>query len=357
MSLVIGLTVRDNQKKIQDNLKITIVDKGNSNFLSFLKSQKNIKLIVSKDIKQNIKNGKILAALTIPKNFDKNVANEIPQNVILTYDNSSSNAMDAVNILNSYIDKYSKGIVAKRLEKRNINSNILTPINVIQDTVDKKDSGLGKIMISMLLPLLLIFGSVANTIAPAVDLGAGEKERGTLEPLLTTKANRMCLLWGKLFAITVMGMIVSIASLTGLFIAFNQKSGMFVGVKDINLGLGTLILVMVLPIMLTMAFGALGLAISIYAKSFKEAQTYLSPITILSMILVYATMIKDGKNIETFYFNIPIANAACLTKEFLAGVHNTTHIAITFGWMAVYIIASILFSRYMFSKEDVVFRV
>lgn len=356
LSFVIGMATNDSQKKVQDNLKVAIVDKGNSNFKSFLKSQKNIKITKSTNIKQDVKDGKILAAVTIPQGFDENINKDMNENITLTYDNSSSDGTQASEILNSYIEKYSKNIVSKRLEKRNIDSKILNPINVVQDTIEKKESGMGMFMLNIALPLLLVLSSVGNTVAPSLDLGVGEKERGTLEPLLTTKANRMSLLWGKFLAITIMGLIVSLANLAGLIVAINQTNGIFQNAKDVNIGIGTIVLIMILPIMLTMVFGALGLSISIYAKSSKEAQTYLSPISIVAMILVYATMMKDGKSIETYFFNIPIANASCLMKEFLVGIHNYTHIGITFGWMLLYVIASILFARYMFSKESVIFR-
>ncbi|AKN30164.1 sodium ABC transporter [Clostridium carboxidivorans P7] len=356
LSFVIGMATSSSEKKVQNNLKVAIVDKGNSNFKSFLKSQKNIKITESTNIKQDVKDGKILAAVTIPKGFDENINKDMNENITLTYDNSSSDGTQASEILNSYIEKYSKDIVSKRLEKRNIDSKILNPINVVQDTIEKKESGMGMLLLNVVVPLLLILGSVGNTVAPALDLGVGEKERGTLEPLLTTKANRMSLLWGKFLAITIMGLIVSLANIAGLLIAINQTGGIFQNAKDVNIGVGTIALIMILPIMLTMVFGALGLSISIYAKSSKEAQTYLSPVSIVAMILVYATMMKDGKSIETYFFNIPIANASCLMKEFLVGIHNYTHIGITFAWMILYIIASILFARYMFSKESVIFR-
>ncbi|AGY77812.2 ABC transporter permease [Clostridium autoethanogenum DSM 10061] len=356
LSFVIGKATSTSHKNVESNLKIAVVDKGSSNLGSFFKSQKNVKIIKSNNIKQDVKDGKILAGITIPENFDENISKDMNEKITLTYDNSSSDSMEAFDILNSYIDKYSKNIVSKRLEKRNIDSKVLTPINVAQDTIEKKESGIGKLMLNIMVPLLLILGSVGNTVAPSLDLGVGEKERGTLEPLLTTKASRMSLLWGKFLAITIVGIIVSLANLAGLFISMNQTNGMFQGANDINIGLETIILIMILPILLTMVFGALGLSISIYAKSSKEAQTYLSPFTIIAVILVYATMMKDAKSIETYFFSIPIANASCLTKEFLVGIHNTAHIAITFGWMIVYIVAAISFARYMFNKESVIFR-
>lgn len=358
ISFIIGKTANDSVTKIESNLKIAIVDQGNSEFGKYIKSQKNIKLVDSKDIKKDINDGKILLAIKIPKDLDKNIVREASDKITMTYDNSSSDAMTAVSIVRGYIDIYSKQIVSLRLAKKNINPELLNPINIVEDTVEKKDSGIGKMLVTMLVPLLLILYSITGTIAPATDLGAGEKERGTLEPLLTTRASRMSLLWGKFFAITVMGIIISITSILGVVIAMQQQNGMFSSAGKANLSLnpGTIILIMILPILTTMVFGAIELSISIYAKSFKEAQTYISPIMIVGMILTYATMMKDPKNIESYFFHIPVTNAACLIKELLVGIYNFNHIAITFGWMIAYVVVALLFARYMFSREDVVFR-
>ncbi|PRR77920.1 ABC-2 family transporter protein [Clostridium liquoris] len=355
MSFAIGKMAKSDSDKIQNNLKIAIEDQGNISFSKFIKSHKNVKVIDSKNIDKDIKDGDVYVQIKIPKGFDDNISKDSNEKIELKYDNSSNDAMIAVSMIKNYIDEYSKQIVSKRLEKENIDQSILTPINIVDNVVGDKDDGFGKIMASMMIPLLLMLYSATSTIGAAVDLGAGEKERGTLEPLLTTKAGRTSLLIGKFLAITVMGILMSFAYLIGILITMNQPNGMF-GDAGLNLGSATLVLIMILPILYTMVFGALQLAISIYAKSFKEAQTYLSPITIIAMVLIYMVMMKDPKNIGILYFNIPLTNGVCLMKEFLAGIYNYTHIAITFGWIIVYIVASISFARYMFSKEEVIFR-
>ena len=130
---------------------------------------------------------------------------------------------------------------------------------------------LKKSIIMKMLPLLLIIYSIAGPMGAAVDLGAGEKERGTLEPLLTTQAGRLSLLWGKFFAITVMGLISTISSLIGLYIAMKQDNGLFHG-GAASLGIKTILLIGLITLLLTMLFGALELAISIYLPDLKEAQ-------------------------------------------------------------------------------------
>lgn len=352
---VMGKSINKTNKTVEDNLKIAIKDNGNSSLSKYIKSQKNIKLVESNNIEDDVKNGKLFLGIEIPDDFEKNIEQEKDMKIDITYDNVSQQSMTAMNIINSYIDQYSKTIIKKRLDKRNISSDILNPVTIQTKTSVKEKESEGKFMISLMLPLLLIIYSVTGPLAPATDLGAGEKERGTLEPLLTTQAGRLSLLWGKFFAITIMGFVTTAASLIGLFIAMNQDNGLFKG-ASVQLPIKSILLIALVSILITMVFGALELSISIYARSFKEAQTYLSPLTIIAFVPAYATYMLDAKNIDSIYFHIPLANASCLIKEFVSGIYNINHIAITFGWIVVYVLAAILFARYMFSREEVIFR-
>jgi sodium transport system permease protein len=341
----------------EKSITIGIQDESNGPFGEFVKSQKNIDVKESNDFEEDVKNGDIDVAIKIPKNFEENLQNEKQSELTIIYDNSSQSSSTAFSFINSYVDAYSKEIVKVRLQQKNIDESILTPIIVKEKTSLASGKGEGLVMLSSMLPMFLIIYSVTGPLAAATDLGAGEKERGTLEPLLSTQAGRLSLLWGKFLAITVMGIITSAAFIVGVLIAMNKSKTMFGGdISGINLSLGSLIIIGVICILITMVFGAIELAISIYSRSFKEAQTYLSPITIIAFIPAYATFMLDPKNIEMIYFNIPVVNAIALIKEAIAGVFDPIHIALTFGWLVVYIIASILFARYMFNREDVIFR-
>lgn len=355
---IMGRSANSAEKKVTNNLSIAIKDESKSSLGEFIRQQKNIKIKDSKDIAADVKSGKILLGIEIPSGFDSGIKDESTASITITYDNVSQDSSTAMNLISSYIDAYSKTVVAGRLAKRNINPDILNPVKIDAKTSVKEKDSMGRILLSMLLPLLIGISCAVGPVAPATDLGAGEKERGTLEPLLTTQAGRMSLLTGKLLAITVMGIITNVAYLGGVYVSMKQKNGYFQGASgaSFNLEPKAMILIGVIAILTTLAFAALELAISIYARSFKEAQTYLSPITIVALVPTYATFMLDGKNIENFYFNIPLGNLICLMKEILAGTYNTSHIAITFGWVLFYIVISIIFARYMFSREEVVFR-
>ena len=353
--LVLGGSMDKSMKQVEENLTVAIVDSGNSSLSQFLHNQETIKLVESTDVEADIKSGKILVALEIPANFDEDIIAEKPADLALLYDNSSQSSQMAFSAVSSMVDAYSKVVIEERLLARDIRGDLLTPVVIDTRTTEKEEEGFGKFMLSLMLPLMLVIFSITGPMGVAVDLGAGEKERGTLEPLLTTQAGRLSLLWGKFFAITVMGLLSTMASLLGLLFSMRQEGGLFQG-SAVSIEPITLVLIGLVTLLLTMFFGALELSISIYARSFKEAQTYISPLTMISFIPTYATYMLDAKNIETYYFHIPLANISCILKEFLAGIYNFTHIGITFAWIIIYIIAAVLFARYMFSKEEVIFR-
>lgn len=356
---IMGRTINKSQNEVKNNLAIEITDKSNSQLGQFIKSQKNVKIINSKNYEEDVKSGKALIAIDIPEDFEQSVnVKETTSDITITYDNSSQKSQMALTDITSIIDQYSKTIVAKRLNERKIDTSILTPVNITQKTITKESEGEGKMFLSLLLPLLLVIYCVTGPMGPALDLGAGEKERGTLEPLLTTQADRTSLLWGKFLAITIMGFMTAAASIIGIFIAAKQNNSMFKGMSSsgVTIDPAALVVIGLLTVLTTMVFGALELSISIYARSFKEAQTYVSPLTIVALIPIYSTYMMDAKNIDMVYFNIPLANVTCIMKEVISGIYNPVHIGITAAWICAYIIISILFARYMFSREEVIFR-
>ncbi|CAM2909271.1 ABC transporter permease [Hathewaya histolytica] len=352
---VMGKGMKSQVEEVEKGMKVALVDKGNSEFGKFLKSQKNIVIVNTNKAEEEVKDGKLLLYIDIPENIDKNILEEKKANINITYDNSSTKSNTAMSMINEYIEQYSKTIVGNRLSKRNIDNSILTPINLVKKTTEKESDGLGKLMLSIMIPMMLVMFAATGPIASATDLGAGEKERGTLEPLLTTQASRMSLLWGKFLAITVMGGITSLAFMGGLMISMQTSPEMFGGGGGISISPLALIIMGILTIALTMVFGALSLAISIYARSFKEAQTYLTPLSFVGMA-GFATYAIDAKNVSMLFLNIPVLNITAILKELTLGVFNFTHIVIVLVWTLVYIVGSLLFARYMFSKESVIFR-
>jgi sodium transport system permease protein len=352
ISYFMGNSMKSMQVK---QIKVAVNDAGKSSLGVFLRQQKDILVVGSGNINGELQQGKIMMAISIPDNFDQNLAKDIKNNVVITYDNSSQQSEVAMSKVNTYITQYSGAVVKDRLAQKNIDTDIVTPI-AVQTKTPQKEAGVGRLLLSLILPLLLFIYCATGPMAAATDLGAGEKERGTLEPLLSTQAGRMPLVWGKFLAISLVGFITTAASILGVYIATLQSNGIFSSISGGSISVLSIVLIGIYTMLTTMVFGAIELSISIYARSFKEAQTYLSPLLLLSFIPAYATYMLDARNISEFYFNIPLANIVCLIKQFVVGIYDFRHILVTSLWIVVYIILAISLARYMFNKENVIFR-
>ena len=353
LAFAIGLGSSDIEKESKDPVKISVISEGNNTFYDFLKSREDVNIIEKEDPEKALEKLDIRAIVKIKEDFDKKIESGENPEIEIIYDESSQKSDMARSRMMEIISIYSQGIVAKRLNDAGIDLRILEPVDIKTVSV-VKEGGMGVMMMSMLLPLMLVLWSAVGGIAAATDLGAGEKERQTLEPLLTTKASRTSILMGKYFAVVVAGVIGTLASLIGFLIA-SRINPDFVGegASISVVGIGIISLVCLL---LAFAFASIELTISFYARNFKEAQTYLSPITIVLMVPVYLTMFVDGKAVPEYYFHIPILNTIGVIKEVIVSVYNYKHILITVVWSIIYIIVFLLLTVKMFEKEQVIFR-
>lgn len=362
---LMGYASKQNSDSANNDIKISVIGSKQSSIYLLLKSDKKIKILNEANTDTALKDGKIDVIVNIPKDVDQNIKNQKTANIKIKQDNlSTKSSMVAEKISNMIGNGYSKQIVSNRLKSKGINPNILQPINIVSENLkrenNKDNSGEIKVFLAMIIPLFLIIYSATSPMAVAIDSGAGEKERGTLEPLLSTCANRTSLLWGKCFAIMVIGVLGVASSLAGLGISMVMVKGMlkdqFGNIGKVGLDPMSIVIILALALVLTMIFGAVELAISVYARSFKEAQTYLSPVSIIVMIPAFLTYMMDVKSITFVYFNIPIANVSCLMKEVIYGIYNPVHFGVVIAWMLVYVAIAIGSARYMFSREQVVFR-
>lgn len=352
------------QKKVENDAEekgIEIALESESQDISivkYLSKVKKLKIIKTDDSQKALEKGTIKAIIFVGKDFDSAIMNGRPAPLTIQYDDSNQSSLMAAETIRNIVGSYSSSVIAQRLKERGIDPEILNPVDIKEKkTSEQKDNGggVGLMIFSMLIPLMLAIYAASSVLPAATDNGAGEKERGTLEPLLSTQVNRLSLLMGKYLAITAAGIIGTFASMIGLFLA--QKISPEILGEGGTFSIPMMLIVAMATICLTLIFAALELAISIYARSFKEAQTYLSPITILAMVPAFAVYMMDPKNIPLVYFNIPIANIICVIKELIAKVFNPLHIALGFGWAIVYIAISIYFAKEMFNKESVIFRV
>lgn len=189
--------------------------------------------------------------------------------------------------------------------------------------VQMKANGLGQRMdpaasIAGVIPLVLILMTITGAVYPAIDLTAGERERGTMEALIATPAPRFALLLSKYVAVVVVAILTALANLfaTWITLSFGGLGQAIFGKQGFSLW----ILIQILPLLAIFAafFSAILLALCSFARSFKEAQAYLIPVMLLSLGPGLVTLMPNVQ-FTTLLGIVPLINILLLSRDIMTG--------------------------------------
>lgn len=165
------------------------------------------------------------------------------------------------------------------------------------------------------VPMILLLMTMTGAVYPAIDLTAGERERGTLETLMAAPLPRMWILCSKFFAVLTVATLTAVVNMVAMLATAyaNGLEGMLFGE-----GLTPLVLLQILLLLLIFAafFSAVLLCVTSFARSFKEAQAYLIPLMLISMAPGIIGLVPDLK-MTLFWSVIPLANIVLLSRDFL----------------------------------------
>lgn len=299
--------------------------------------------------------GKALLFIKVSDNFEQALLNNTTPSISLYYDTTSQRAQTAVQLVQSVFTSYQTNYVSQILKANGLPDQSLQPFNYQIEAKDDSVDSMSAMMLGMLVPMMIIGYSSSGLVPIATDLGAGEKERGTLEPLLSTSVSRNSILIAKLIVTASFGIITSVLSGVGVILAMQYGLPESMAIS-VNIPTSGLLIILGLAILYSLFMAAVLLLVSTYARSVKEANTYLAPCSLVPMLLSMVTMYTDPSSISTVMLNIPILNVVTVIKEIIVNQLNYTHLYITIAWSVVYIIASIIIARKMYEKESIVFR-
>ncbi|MBA4729619.1 MAG: ABC transporter permease [Gammaproteobacteria bacterium] len=269
----------------------------------------------------------------------------------------------AKDILMNIINDYEKDIISTRLNDLNIDENILDPIDLEEEdlTTDKEFAGT---FIGALIAFLFIAYILQGSMYPAIEMGAGEKERGTMETLISTNISSVEIIIGKMFSITLSAVITAIFSTLGfilplivVFLYFGDSipDTFFNIVSAIVNPLAILgIFSMLVPLSIFM--GALMLAVSVYSKNPKEAGLLLGNLMIFFFAPAYLPLINPGLEIDLVGSLIPCFSLALHTNALISDNLDPFLFSVTIFSTIVYSLISIYVTYIMFDDEKVIFR-
>ena len=242
---------------------------------------------------------------------------------------------------------------SKRYEKLGIDEARIQPIVTEYHNIASDKEMIGKLAGGILPYIFIAFGFI-GCMYPAIDLFTGEKERGTIETLLTTPVARWQILFGKMGVVVLSGLTAATCALLGLFLSieFLDSEGNADILKIVHSILNPTFIIMLysLLIPLTVFFAGLMIPIAVNAKSFKEAQSIITP---LNIVMVLPAMVGFFPGIELNYVTacIPVVNIVLATKELIAGSLDIGLVAISFSVMMSLAVLSVVFSYKRFDKE------
>lgn len=321
------------------------------------------------DWRQRISDKNVRAAVEVPPGFDLALERGEPTAVrIYNYDGEMRSSF-AVNELRRFFDVYRETLIASRLAEHGLPATLVKPFSLQTENVAPPEK-VGGNVIGGLIPYLFIVLCFTGAMYPAMDLTAGEKERGTMETVLCTPVARVDLVLGKFFMVLTASLGTVIFSLLSMGLTFlvgglllansATASGAAGGAQGPVVTLPTLdpmgmlgVLAMVLPV--AVFFSALLLTISLFAKSFKEAQSYLSPL-ILVILLPAVFGMLPGVELTPRLALIPILNISLVSKELVSGIWSWGYLALIFGSTCGYAAIALSLAVKMFNREDVIFR-
>jgi len=358
-----SIKFQEYQSKKSDEkiLNIGLINKtSDSQIRDYLLDQKGVYLVEDIDLDSlelGIKNDSLQGGLYIHKNFINDISANAMGKVEVYY-KSSDLMSKAKNRINNALEIYKNEVVSERLSQFNVDKDLLEPLDIINKDISTKKETIGK-AVGGLIPYMLVIFIFLGAMYPAIDLGAGEKERGSLETLLSSPATKFEITVGKLMVVSLAGMVSGLISVIGISVPFYFIGNIPDQIKSTVLEIiSPFIIVSVIILMIPIAifFASMLLSISFYARSFKEAQSLMGP---LNIIIIVPLMLTLGPGIEIDHITalIPLINVGLLTKEILAGSVQPIYFIETLSSLLFFAAIGIRFSVYWFNKENTIFRV
>lgn len=317
-----------------------------------------------------IHQGTASAALVFPRDLAEMLRRQNPVEITIAYNSVDQPGQVTSFRLRDLIERWKTRIVDLRLKQDGKPASYAEPIALkVEDAATPSE--VGSDVWSRLFPFLLVIMSLTGAFYPAVDLCAGEKERGTMETLLISPASRSEIVIGKFLTVMLASVLTALLNLvsmgvTGLRMAqqvgslgsptARRAAGVAVNALGApSLQAATWMLVLLIP--LAAFFSAVCLALAVLARSMKEGQYYMTPLYLISMPLIFLSLAPEIE-LDLFYSLVPITGVALLLKALILGSYDAAfrYFLPVLLPMLVYAAVALRWAIDQFQREEVLFR-
>lgn len=356
------LTEMIGMAKLEVSTVMILGGEDSPDVLAVLRDSKKIKIIPTEsNWKHQIVEKQIRAAVEIPPGFQADVAQQKPATLLIhNFEGNMKSAFATDNIEKS-LEKFRDRMVHDNLASEHLPDTALKPFDIKEHNVAPPEL-VGAAAFGGVIGYMVILLCLTGSMYPAMDLTAGEKERGTMETILSSPIARSDLVFGKFFLVLTAALVTAALSVTsmgasfailGHFHAFDQ-AGPDAAQFQLHIHFTTVLSIFIMVLPVAVLFAASLMTVSLFAKSYKEAQSYISPLMFIVIVPAVAAMLPV--DLDAKLSLIPILNASLLCKELVTGTYHWNFIAIIFFSTCLYAGVALFLAVKMFQREDVLFR-
>lgn len=272
--------------------------------------------------------------------------------VAVVFDNTNNRSLAAGELVTGMLERYLAHLSIGNATDPDGAVFVSTPFLLQPAPMHPLAAGAGTFVLSFLLPVIVLLSAAIGPVASAADLGAGEKERRTLQSLLVSPARRSAILLGKFLAVSVMGFLGIVSFIAGAGLAY-IATRTFTTELQFTVALSAALSVAFAAVLAALTFSAIEFVVSLYARSSKAAQAFCVPVLILASAAGYAAFAVDMRSLSVWYYHVPLLNLGLLVKGAVLSSAHTAGILITSLWVVVYLLAAFSAGQRMVNRESV----
>ncbi len=312
------------------------------------------------EIKQRIYDGTADLLVVFPENFSEQVAdyeNSQKPPEIQTFYNPSEEYSQAAreNVVGLLESVYEKALLEQRFGNLDVVTAFTIDTTNTQSQIQDESKAAGRVL-GMMLPYLITILLFAGTMSLGTDTITGEKERGTLACMLVTPIKRSEIVLGKLLSLTVLSILSASVYVVALVISLPKTMGSL-GAENMSVSFNASQIAMMAAIILALAFlyVLLVAVVSVFARTVKEAATYVTPLYLIVIVAGLFTMFATTGTREVYEYIIPIYSSSICLSEIFSNELTIAHFLMSFGTTIV--ISALLTAGIVkaFNSEKVMF--
>jgi sodium transport system permease protein len=314
-----------------------------------------------------VRSGTASAVLVIPADLPQQFREKNDVEIPILFRSVDEGSQNTYYRLREILDRWKRGIVDARTRKDNLPRGYTQPFQVRGQDVATEQEVEGSTW-SLIFPFLLVMMSLTGAFYPAVDLCAGEKERGTMETLLISPATRAEIVLGKFLTVMLASVLTAVLNLvsmglTGLVMARRgatlsmepTQQAAVAGLAPPTLQSAFWMVLLLLP--LAAFFSAICVALAVLARSMKEGQYYMTPLYLVCLPLIFLTLVPDTR-LNLFYSLVPVTGVALLLRALIMGDYASaaTFFLPVMAPTVLYACVALRWAIDQFQREEVLFR-